>query len=274
MPHIQAVTRSVPMPKPEWGTEPYLRSSKIPLEGFFGQIFLADSCQQSFVAAHALRAAADFAVAFGGEQVHRLADFGTTRPRFHVKGFDRAWVAVDKNGLVELLGDGGLVRSAEVHAPLEGEQCFLLRVGFLLAEFVDHLRRVVVGDAREGGFDIFQLGDVAPEEFQLRGAVADDALGDVGHHLLFDFHQAVEVAEGDFGFEHPELGQVAAGLGFFGAEGGSVAVDFPEGEDVGFVVELTCLREIGFAFVEVFGLEEGSGAFGGGWESESACSFR
>ena len=80
MPHIQAVTRSVPMPKPEWGTEPYLRSSKYHLKASSGSFSLRMRASNPIVAAHALGAAADFAVAFGREQIHGLADFGATRP--------------------------------------------------------------------------------------------------------------------------------------------------------------------------------------------------
>ncbi len=49
-----------------------------------------------------------------------------------------------------------------------------------------------------------------------------DDVGDVG---FGEVEKAVEFEEGDFGFDHPELGEVAAGLGFFGAEGWAEAVD-------------------------------------------------
>ena len=68
---------------------------------------------------------------------------------------------------------------------------------------------------------------------------------------------------GDFGFDHPELGEVAAGLGFFGAEGGAEGVDLAEGEGGGFDVELAGLGEVGLVVVEVVHLEELGGAFAG-----------
>jgi len=37
--------------------------------------------------------------------------------------------------------------------------------------------------------------------------------------------QSVEVHEGDLRLDHPELGQMAAGFGFFRAKGGAEAVD-------------------------------------------------
>ena len=73
--------------------------------------------------------------------------------------------------------------------------------------------------------------------------------------LFLDFHQAVQVGEGGFGFDHPELGQVAACLGFLGTEGRSVAVDLAKGKNIGLVVELAGLCQICLTLVEVFGLE-------------------
>src|SRR6266540_4969737 len=51
---------------------------------------------------------------------------------------------------------------------------------------------------------------------------------------------------------------------FFGTEGGTKAIDFSKGEDVGFVVELSCLGEVGKALVEVGRLEESRCPFGSG----------
>ena len=79
---------------------------------------------------------------------------------------------------------------------------------------------------------------------------------------LFHFHQTIQIAEGDLRFEHPELGEVAARLRFFRAEGRTEAIDFPKCENVGFVVELSCLREIGLAFVKVFRFEKCGCPFG------------
>src|SRR5580698_2487610 len=42
-----------------------LAQIEIPLERFFGQIMLVNALQQQFVRGHALRAANDFAIAFG-----------------------------------------------------------------------------------------------------------------------------------------------------------------------------------------------------------------
>jgi hypothetical protein len=45
---------------------------------------------------YTLGAAADLSVAFGREQVNRLADLWAIGPRFHIEGFDRARIAIDK----------------------------------------------------------------------------------------------------------------------------------------------------------------------------------
>ena len=86
--------------------------------------------------------------------------------------------------------------------------------------------------------------------------VLEDARDDVGDEVFGELHEAVEVEVGDLGLDHPELGEVAAGLGFFGAEGGAEAVDLAERERGGFDVELAGLREVGLVVVEVVHLEE------------------
>ena len=63
-------------PKAGVGHGAILAQFQIPFEGFFGQIFVMDAFQQQVGVRDALRAAADLAVAFGGQQVHALADFG------------------------------------------------------------------------------------------------------------------------------------------------------------------------------------------------------
>ena len=84
----------------------------------------------------------------------------------------------------------------------------------------------------------------------------EDARDDVREEGLGERHEAVEVEIGDLGLDHPELGEVAAGLGFFGAEGGAEAVDFAESQGGGFDVELAGLREVGLVVAEVVHLEE------------------
>ncbi len=58
---------------------------------------------------------------------------------------------------------------------------------------------------------------------------------------------------------------MAAGLGFFGAEGRTERVDLAESHGDGFSVELAALREIGFLVVDVVDFEKGGRALAGSW---------
>ncbi len=97
---------------------------------------------------------------------------------------------------------------------------------------------------------------------QLRRAVLQHALDDVGEEVFGQLEQAVEVAVGDLRLDHPELGQVAAGLGFFRAEGGAEAVDLAQRQGGGLDVKLAGLGEES-RVAEVVDREEGRGAFAG-----------
>jgi len=77
----------------------------------------------------------------------------------------------------------------------------------------------------ERGDDGFQFGDVFADDFEVGAVVGEDRGDDVGDVGFGEVEEAVEFEEGYFGFYHPELGQVAAAFGFFGAEGGAEAVD-------------------------------------------------
>jgi hypothetical protein len=95
------------------------------------------------------------------------------------------------------------------------------------------------------------------------GARRLSTLGRCGEEVFGEFQQAVEVHVGDFGLDHPELGEVTAGLRFFGAEGGAEAVDLAERQRGGLDVELAGLGEVG-GVAEVVDGEERGGAFAGG----------
>ncbi len=69
--------------------------------------------------------------------------------------------------------------------------------------------------------------------------VAEEVLGQVG--------VGVEVGEGDLRLDHPELGQVARGVGVLGAEGGAEGVHVAHGEAVRLHVELPGHGEAGRA---------------------------
>ena len=88
---------------------------------------------------------------------------------------------------------------------------------------------------------------VAADDLQVGAVILEDALDDVREELFGEVHEAVEVHVGDLGLDHPELGEVAAGLRFFRAEGGAEAVDLAERECGGLDVELAGLREVGLS---------------------------
>ena len=72
-----------------------------------------------------------------------------------------------------------------------------------------------------------------------------------------------ESANATLGLEHPELGQMAPGLGLLGAEGGTEAVHLAECGTRRLHVQLPGLRQEG-ALAEVFGLEQGARGFADG----------
>ena len=104
------------------------------------------------------------------------------------------------------------------------------------------------------------------EEIEVIGAGIEDVLDDFFDKFFGEIHVAVDIAEGHFGFDHPELAKVADAVAVFGAEGGAEGVAVGEAEGLGFDVELTGHgEERGFA-EKVFGgvgvFESVLGAFG------------
>ena len=201
----------------------------------------------------ALAAADDFAIAFGGEHVKGESEVGALGVGLHVEGFDGRGIVVDHDRAVVLVGDDGLLVAAEVVAELGG-----------IAGFLQNGNSIFVGDAREGRLDVFELRDVALEGFEFAGFVFDDALYDGGDEAFAKIHHVGKFGVSGFGLKHPEFGEVAASLGFFGAEGGAEGVDLAEGHGGGFDVELSALREVGLLVVDVIHFKERAGAFASG----------
>ncbi len=75
--------------------------------------------------------------------------------------------------------------------------------------------------------------------------------------VLGQFEQAVEVAVGDFGLDHPELSEVTPSLGFFGAEGGAEAVNLAQCKCGGLDIKLAGLGEVGGVSEVVHGEQRG-----------------
>ena len=65
--------------------------------------------------------------------------------------------------------------------------------------------------------------------------------------LFGDMLDVFEVGERHLRLDHPELGQMAAGLRLLGAERRAEAVDLAERHRIGFVVKLAGLRQVTFS---------------------------
>jgi hypothetical protein len=95
------------------------------------------------------------------------------------------------------------------------------------------------------------LLDALVEEGHVVRALGEHGVHQVLDEVLGDLAVAHEVAEGHLRLDHPELGEVAAGVGVLGAEGRAERVDVGEGAAVGLDVELAGDGEVRFFAEEV-----------------------
>ncbi|MNF78279.1 hypothetical protein D3C84_604550 [compost metagenome] len=157
----------------------------------------------------------------------------------HVEGLDVFRVVLHHHRRLEvLLGQVALVLGGEIDAPgdreLEG-----------LAAVFQHFDGIGVVDLGEvGGDEALQtvdgvLVDVLGEELQIVAALGQHGIEDVLQHGFGQGGVIFQIGEGYFRLHHPELGQVAAGVGVFGAEGRAEGVDLGQGAGIGLDVELT-----------------------------------
>jgi len=114
-----------------------------------------------------------------------------------------------------------------------------------------------------GGDDEFEFGGVAADDFEVGAVFGQDCGDDVGEVVFGELEEVFEVGVGHLGLDHPELGEVTAGLRLLCAEGRAEGVDLAEGERGGFDVELAGLGEVGLVVAEVVHFEEFGGAFAG-----------
>ena len=108
---------------------------------------------------------------------------------------------------------------------------------------------------------------------QIGAAALEAALDQESQKAFGEFHDVVERGVGDFGLDHPELGEVAAGLGFFRAEGWAERIDLAERHGGGFDVELAGLRQVRLLFEVVDGKQRG-GPFAGGGRQDGRIGQR
>src|SRR6185312_4395874 len=244
------------------GERPVFTDVKIPLERLDGEVVLLDAREQQVVVVNPLAAADDLAVALGRQQVETQHGLRILRVGLHVEGLERCREAGHHHRLVELAGEDGLLVAAEVVAPLDR-----------VALAVEDRDRLGVGDAREGRHHFLQFGGVALQHLEVLPRAVEDARGEVAHELLGEGAEPLELQEGHLGLHHPELHQVAAGLGLLGAEGGAEAIDLAEGGGGGLQVELAALREVGLV-AEVVGLEQVRGPLAGGGREDGRVDER
>src|SRR6185437_1334687 len=101
----------------------------------------------------------------------------------------------------------------------------------------------------------FKSGGIALQHLQILATPIEHSRDDVRDEILGELHVFVEREICDLGLDHPELGQMAPGLGLLGAEGGAEAIDLAEGERASHGIELSALREIRLAFAKIVDLE-------------------
>ena len=149
-----------------------------------------------------------------------------------------------------LLGQVALVFGGEIDAPGDRELEALAAV----LQHVDGVGVVNLGEV--GGDEALQTADgvlvhVLGEELQIVAALGQHGVEDVLQHGFGQGGVVFQIGEGHFRLHHPELGQVAAGVGVFGAEGRAEGVDLGQGAGVGFDVQLAGHGQEGLLAEEV-----------------------
>ena len=153
------------------------------------------------------------------------------------------------DGLVELRRQVCLVRRLQVATPLELGLQRALGVALLQV-----LHRIVIADARERPFDLFQLREIAPNRLQIDPAFFEAAFHDERDEALGQFHHIVEFGVSNFGFDHPEFGEMAARLRFLRAKRWAKRIHLAQRHCGCFHIQLARLREKSF-FVEIIDWE-------------------
>mmetsp|Transcript_15973 Transcript_15973/g.28668 ORF Transcript_15973/g.28668 Transcript_15973/m.28668 type:complete len:225 (-) Transcript_15973:1146-1820(-) len=175
----------------------------------------------------------------GNEHVHGSDGF-SVGVQLHVEGLDILGVIVDDGGhLEDLLGEVPLVLGLEVDSPFD----LVLEFGLsLLDGCLKAFDGLSVAAADEGvRGDLFQSGDAGRvdhllDEIEVGAAGGEEVFAAVADVVFGALHIVLKVAEGDFGLDHPELGQVTRRVAVLGAESGPEGVD--AGERAGVVLAL------------------------------------
>src|SRR5713101_2416244 len=110
-----------------------------------------------------------------------------------------------------------------------GNQCFFVSAEIRAPVNLDSLalqqcNGFAVANARERLFYVRQFAHVALQRHQLSATVGKYTLNNVFDKIFSQVHIAVEVTVGYLWLDHPELGEMATGLGFLRPEGWAEAV--------------------------------------------------
>ena len=100
--------------------------------------------------------------------------------------------------------------------------------------------------------------DAVAEERHVVGVSAQDVAEDALQEVLRQVGEIAEVREGDLRLDHPELGEMPAGVGVLRPEGRSEGVDLAHGQAVGLDVELPRYGEKRVPAEEIFLFEGGT----------------
>ena len=114
---------------------------------------------------------------------------------------------MDEHRAIELRRNRGLVRRAEVSAPLE-------RQALLLSSFAASS----YWSRGNGALTFCERRDIALEDLQLRHAPLENPRDHVDDERLGEIHDVVERRVGHLRLDHPEFGQMAPRLRLFSAE--------------------------------------------------------
>jgi hypothetical protein len=160
--------------------------------------------------------------------------------------------------LEHVLGEVALVLGLQVHAPrhreLEG-----------LARALEHLDGLGVVEALELRLDqrgqpLLAAGiDELLEEGEVVLPLVEHGGEDELEEVLGEVGVGGEIGERDLRLDHPELGEVAAGVRVLGAEGRAEGVDPAHRQAIGLDVELARDRQVGLLAEEVLVPVDGAG---------------
>lgn len=173
----------------------------------------------------------------------------------HIEGFDFLRVVDEEHRpLDHFLGQITFMFRLEIHAPFDvGVFEFMSGLNGILKDF-DAFRVFHFGErGTQNAVQLIQKarGDHAIEEFHFIRALIEGVLNKELDGFFHESHIIIEIREGDFRFNHPELACVAGGVGFLSAEGRAESINIAESHGEGLDVKLTRHRERSAATEEI-----------------------